>query len=96
MSIQLQIARITRRFSRISDPLEKYLFLSNLQDRNETLFYKVLSQNLAACGTCYIDYRNFLSNVRQSPSEHDKGTTSLNSEICFGLEMNHQNQLFYF
>ena len=31
---------------RYEDPLSKYLYMTDLLDRNERLFYKVLSENL--------------------------------------------------
>lgn len=42
-----QARRIYPRIHRIEDPLDRYVALAALQDRNETLFCKVLSQHLA-------------------------------------------------
>ncbi len=33
-------------FQNIKDDIEKYLFLIQLQDRNETLFYKFVMENI--------------------------------------------------
>ncbi len=41
-----QIARVLENFRRKSDDLERYVYLISLQDRNETLFYRVLSDNI--------------------------------------------------
>jgi malate dehydrogenase (oxaloacetate-decarboxylating)(NADP+) len=37
-----QLARVLGNFHRLSDPLEKYIFLSSLHDRNEALFFRLL------------------------------------------------------
>jgi malate dehydrogenase (oxaloacetate-decarboxylating)(NADP+) len=39
------------RLEKIEDPLEKYLFLVSLQDRNETLFYKIVIDNMPMMGS---------------------------------------------
>ena len=44
--IRKQLARIRENYSRHPDPLSKYLYLIALQDRNETLFYRFLLDNL--------------------------------------------------
>jgi malate dehydrogenase (oxaloacetate-decarboxylating) len=41
-----QAARVLENLSRKSDPLEKYIGLASLQDRNEHLFYRVLCDHL--------------------------------------------------
>lgn len=35
------------RFNELTSPIAKYVYLINLQDRNETLFYRVLLDNIA-------------------------------------------------
>jgi len=45
-SLEEQAARVMGNFRRKSDPLEKYIFLTTLQNRNETLFYKVVHDHL--------------------------------------------------
>ncbi len=45
-SIDQQIARIHRNILRKEDPLERYIGLASLQDRNEVLFYRLLVENI--------------------------------------------------
>jgi len=46
-TIELQVARRHDEIARLSDDLQKYLVLSDLQSRNETLFYAVLMSDPA-------------------------------------------------
>jgi malate dehydrogenase (oxaloacetate-decarboxylating)(NADP+) len=46
-SLELQIARTHEELSNLDNDLQKYLFLSDLQSRNETLFYAVLMSDPA-------------------------------------------------
>lgn len=41
-----QAARIMENYNRKSNPLEKYIFMISLQDRNETLFYRTVIDHL--------------------------------------------------
>lgn len=43
---EMQEARILENFERKPSDLEKYIFLSDLQDRNETLYYRFLVNNI--------------------------------------------------
>ncbi len=43
---EMQEARVLENYGRKSSDLERYIFLSDLQDRNETLFYRVLINNI--------------------------------------------------
>ena len=47
-NIALQVARVYTEFANIQENLQKYLLLSDLQARNETLFYAVLMSDPAA------------------------------------------------
>ena len=47
LSLPEQEERILRNFEGKSSPLEQYIYLTGLQDRNETLFYRVLVDHLA-------------------------------------------------
>eukprot|EP01121_Diplochlamys_sp_Union-15-3_P001102 TRINITY_DN10963_c0_g1_i1.p1 TRINITY_DN10963_c0_g1~~TRINITY_DN10963_c0_g1_i1.p1 ORF type:complete len:584 (-),score=73.72 TRINITY_DN10963_c0_g1_i1:24-1775(-) len=46
ISIEQQTERVLRRYATLKDPLQKYLYLSGLQDRNETLFYHLLTSDM--------------------------------------------------
>jgi malate dehydrogenase (oxaloacetate-decarboxylating)(NADP+) len=41
-----QLLRIKRNLDALETPLSKFVFLSALQDRNETLFYKLLMNHI--------------------------------------------------
>ncbi len=41
-----QVARVMENYRRLESDLERYIHLTNLQDRNETLFYRVLTDHL--------------------------------------------------
>jgi malate dehydrogenase (oxaloacetate-decarboxylating) len=45
-SIEEQLARTYGNYLRKQDDLERYIFLAELQDRNEVLFYRLLSEHL--------------------------------------------------
>ncbi len=45
-TIDQQVARAYRRLMRKTDPLEQYIGLAALQDRNETLFYRLLHEHI--------------------------------------------------
>ena len=45
-SVAEQVDRVMENFHGCSDDLSKYIFLNALQERNETLFYRVLIENL--------------------------------------------------
>jgi malate dehydrogenase (oxaloacetate-decarboxylating)(NADP+) len=47
LTLAEQEERILRNFHGKRDPLEQYIYLTGLQDRNETLFYRVLVDHLA-------------------------------------------------
>ena len=45
-SIEEQLTRTYENYQRKETDLERYVFLTALQDRNETLFYRLLVENL--------------------------------------------------
>lgn len=45
-TIEQQVERVYDNFRSKSDALEKYVFLNSLQDRNETLFFRLLHEHL--------------------------------------------------
>ncbi|HON07408.1 MAG TPA: oxaloacetate-decarboxylating malate dehydrogenase, partial [Verrucomicrobiota bacterium] len=45
-TMEEQVKRVMDNYRRQGDDLEKYLFLTDLQDRNETLFYRIVVDNL--------------------------------------------------
>ncbi len=45
-SLELQVQRSLRNFERKPHDLDRYIFLNGLQDRNETLFYRLVIDNL--------------------------------------------------
>jgi malate dehydrogenase (oxaloacetate-decarboxylating)(NADP+) len=48
ITIELQVARLHSELANLDNDLQKYLFLSDLQARNETLFYAVLMSDPAS------------------------------------------------
>jgi len=45
-TLEEQVERVLENFRSKIDPMEKYIFLAALHDRNETLYYKVLTENM--------------------------------------------------
>ncbi len=45
-SLAEQAARVMENLRKIKEPLDRYVFLTNLQNRNETLFYKVIGDHI--------------------------------------------------
>ncbi|KAL0484832.1 malate dehydrogenase [Acrasis kona] len=45
-TLEDQLRRALRQFRAFTTPIEKYIYLSSLQERNETLFYRLLVENL--------------------------------------------------
>jgi len=45
-TLQEQVARAYRQYSECASPLEKHVYLRTVQDRNETLFYKLVESHL--------------------------------------------------
>ena len=48
--MQEQVKRVKQRFDHITDDLQKYSYISNLRDRNETLFYRLVMDNIDEMG----------------------------------------------
>lgn len=46
-TIEEQLGRVYENYCRKDSDLERYIFLTALQDRNETLFYRLLSEHIA-------------------------------------------------
>jgi malate dehydrogenase (oxaloacetate-decarboxylating) len=46
-TIEEQVARTYENFCTKEAPLDRYIFLASLQDRNETLFYRLLSEHIS-------------------------------------------------
>ncbi len=47
-TLEQQVARVMENFHRKGGPLDRFIYLQSLLDRNETLFYRVLCENLSA------------------------------------------------
>src|SRR5689334_20651149 len=45
-TMEQQLARTYENFRRKGSDLERYIFLASLQDRNETLFYRLLQEHI--------------------------------------------------
>ena len=41
-----QVARVLGNLRRLGDPLEKYIFMASLHDRNEALFFRIVTENV--------------------------------------------------
>ena len=46
-TLEQQAARAYKQVSRLDDDLDKYIYLEQLHDRNETLYYKVVIDHIA-------------------------------------------------
>eukprot|EP01102_Stenamoeba_stenopodia_P008339 TRINITY_DN2392_c0_g1_i1.p1 TRINITY_DN2392_c0_g1~~TRINITY_DN2392_c0_g1_i1.p1 ORF type:complete len:607 (-),score=143.98 TRINITY_DN2392_c0_g1_i1:173-1993(-) len=46
-TLQEQVERVLARYHEINDDVQKYVYISSLQDRNETLFYRLLMENIS-------------------------------------------------
>jgi malic enzyme len=46
LGLEEQVARSYRNLAQCADPLQKYVWLGSLQDRNETLYFRLLEQHL--------------------------------------------------
>ncbi len=46
ISMESQLRRVYRQYSAEPSDIAKYIYLSTLQDRNETLFYRLLTENI--------------------------------------------------
>eukprot|EP01052_Picozoa_sp_SAG31_P017481 SAG31_NODE_1196_length_9445_cov_9.153970_9_plen_97_part_00 len=44
-----QMARFFEQYNAAEDPMAKWQLLASLQDRNETLFYKVVTDHIKLC-----------------------------------------------
>ena len=49
LTTRIQVERFLQEFRSTDDMMTKYNMLSSLQDRNETLFFKVLAENIKEC-----------------------------------------------
>lgn len=47
-TLEQQVARVMENFHRKGGPLDRFIYLLSLLDRNETLFYRVLCENLSS------------------------------------------------
>ncbi|MEF2278485.1 NAD-dependent malic enzyme [Deinococcus sp. YIM 134068] len=45
-TLETLVERLHRAYSKVTDPLERHVFLRNLQDRNEVLFYALLAAHV--------------------------------------------------
>ena len=45
-TVEEQLTRVYGNYKRKDNDLERYIFLAGLQDRNETLFYRLLSEHI--------------------------------------------------
>lgn len=46
LSQEIQLTKLDENYGKLEDDLDKYVYLSSLQDRNETLFYRFIMENL--------------------------------------------------
>jgi malate dehydrogenase (oxaloacetate-decarboxylating) len=51
LDMDAQLKKIYQVYSEEPDPLRKNIFLSDLQNRNETLFFRLLIDNIKELGT---------------------------------------------
>jgi malate dehydrogenase (oxaloacetate-decarboxylating)(NADP+) len=72
-TLEEQVKRVMGNFRRRTDPLDKYTFLTALQNRNETLFYKIIEEHLEemapiiytpTVGQACLEYGNIFSQPR--------------------------------
>lgn len=72
-TLQEQVVRVMENYQRKTTDLERYIYLLALQDRNETLFYRVLLEHLEAMmpiiytptvGTACLEYGRILRHPR--------------------------------